>query len=72
MEINILSEIKKDAKMYEYLHNNSYLYILLNRNPKNIEIFKKKYKDFKNNKRVNDIDNFIDNIDLISTIANLK
>lgn len=68
----LLNEIKEDEKLYEYIKNNSVWFVYLQRNPNNINELIKTYKKYKNEKRINDVDTFIDNVDLISTIINMK
>lgn len=71
MEISLLSKIKSDKKMYEYLLHHSYWYRLLNRNPDNYTSFQKEYKKFNRENNMNKINDAIDNAELISNVIKI-
>ncbi len=68
MQLITLYALKNDAKMHEFLHENSNWYKYLNRNSKNYDAFikamRKQYKLTPTDK----ISSTLDNIDLISTV----
>ena len=68
MEISVLLKIKEDKKMYEYLHNHSYWYKDLNRDPVNFHKFNKAYKEYKKEVGMNKLNSTIENIELFTNI----
>ncbi len=68
MQVNILLDLKKDAKMFELLKYNSYWLKNLNRNPASIKEFKEEMKAKYHLRTTDKISDAIDNIDLISNV----
>lgn len=68
MELSIILELEKDAKLHQYLKDHSYWYRLLNRNKNNFENLKKEFKNYKRENNFNKINNAVDNIELVSNI----
>ena len=56
----------------KYLRQNSNYYKLLNRDPDNYELFVKKMKEKYKLRTIDKVDNFIDNVDLISKIIDVS
>ncbi len=71
MELSIVLEIEKDAKLHEYLMHHSYWYRLLNRDQKNFEALKKEYKTFKRNANFDKVNNVVENLELVSNIMKI-
>lgn len=68
MEPILQYNLFNDAKMHQYLKENSEWYKLLNRDIKNYDIFKKAIKKQYRLGITDKISDTIDNIDLISTV----
>jgi hypothetical protein len=72
MKYELLDKLHKDPKYLNYLHQNSYWYKKLNRNPSSYDEFihdmKVKYKL----RTIDKVDNFVDSVDLITKIINVS
>ncbi len=68
MQIIIQNKLKNDSKMAKFLRENSSWYKELNRNSQNYKIFENSMKELYKLKPADKINDFIDNIDLVSTI----
>ena len=63
MELSIVLELEKDAKLHWYR--------LLNRDQKNFEALKKEYKTFKRNANFDKVNNVVENLELVSNIMKI-
>lgn len=70
MQLNTLFELKKDAKMHGYLHENSGWYKYLNRSSNNYNRFVKTMKKQYRLGVTDKISDTIDNIDMIASVIN--
>lgn len=71
MELGVLLKIKGKPKVYNYLHENSYLYRKLNRNALFYEELLKRYKSDNRTKNLNKVNEAIDNAEMISNILKI-
>ena len=71
MKKEILDRLKKDNYL-KYLRQNSNYYKLLNRSVNNYDDFAKKMKEKYKLRTIDKVDNFVDNIDLISKIIDVS
>ncbi len=68
MQLSIQNKLKNDPKMYKFLRENSAWYKELNRNSLNYKTFESNMKELYKLKPTDKINDFIDNIDLVSTV----
>lgn len=68
MEIQIVEQLRNDAKLHSYLITHSYWYRLLNRNSKYYDDLLKEYKTYKRNTNFNKVNDVIDNVELFSNV----
>lgn len=68
MELDIMYNIKKEKKHYDYLRTHSYWYKYLNRNRNNYKLFLEEYKKYKRSVTTNKVNDTINNIDMVTNI----
>jgi len=68
MDFELQAKIFNDAKMAEYLKNNSHWYKRLNRSPDNFKDFNSEYKKHKRDEGQKKITSMINNLDTVNTI----
>lgn len=68
MRLDIQLKLKSDPNYITYLHNNSYWYKILNRNPEYIEEF---IKEVKKNYKLRKTDKISKTLDMVEMLENI-
>ena len=68
MKSEVLKKLRDNKKYYDFLHENSNYYKLLNRSPDNYDKFIKDMKIKYKLRTIDKVDSFVDSVDLITKI----
>ena len=72
MDREVIEKFRKNKKFLNYLRENSNWYKELNRDKSNYDLFIKKMKEKYKLRTIDKVDNFVDNVDLVTKIINMS